>query len=170
MNEDIRNESINLINKFVKNKRQSKVIENSIYNYILENISYDSTDYTDDNVLDDISKNLYYFKVNTIVENLNPKSSIKNNYLLKAIKSKDIDLHNIANLENFEIFPDKWKDIISKETENERCRKLISTTDEFKCGNCKKNKCIFVEKQTRSADEPMTLFIECQFCHNRWKQ
>ena len=82
----------------------------------------------------------------------------------------EIDLHNIANLESYELFPDKWTDIINKESENERCRKLISTTDEFKCGNCKQNKCTFVEKQTRSADEPMTLFIECQLCHNRWKQ
>lgn len=165
MNEDIRNDSINLINKFVKNKKQSKVIESSIYNFILENISYDSIDY-DDN----ISKSLYEFKLHTIIENLNSQSTIKNNYLLKAIKSKKIDLHNIAYLENFEIFPNKWKDIMNKEIENERYKKLISTTDEFKCGNCKKNKCIFIEKQTRSADEPMTLFIECQFCHNRWKQ
>lgn len=169
MDEEIRNKSIDSINKYVRNKRQSKVIENSIYNFILDNLSYDlNTD--SDNISSDIFRNLYNFKLNNILQNLNPESRINNTYLLKAIKSKQIDLHKIANLESYELFPDKWKDIINKESENERCRKLISTTDEFKCGNCKQNKCTFVEKQTRSADEPMTLFIECQLCHNRWKQ
>ena len=34
----------------------------------------------------------------------------------------------------------------------------------FKCGKCKSMKTTYVEKQTRSADEPMTLFITCRMC------
>ncbi|KAJ3114155.1 RNA polymerase II elongation factor [Phlyctochytrium bullatum] len=32
-------------------------------------------------------------------------------------------------------------------------------TDAFKCGKCQKRKCTYYQKQTRSADEPMTTFV-----------
>ncbi|KAJ3105326.1 RNA polymerase II elongation factor [Phlyctochytrium planicorne] len=34
-------------------------------------------------------------------------------------------------------------------------------TDSFKCGKCGKRKCTYYQKQTRSADEPMTTFVVC---------
>lgn len=40
----------------------------------------------------------------------------------------------------------------------------------LKCGKCKKNNCSFSEAQTRSADEPMTVFAWCNDCGHRWKQ
>jgi len=40
----------------------------------------------------------------------------------------------------------------------------------FKCGKCKSMKTTYVEKQTRSADEPMTLFITCRMCGNVMKR
>jgi len=39
----------------------------------------------------------------------------------------------------------------------------------FVCRKCKSNKTIFYQKQTRSADEPMTTFITCENGH-RWKE
>lgn len=44
-----------------------------------------------------------------------------------------------------------------------------ATTDAFKCGKCGKRQCTYYEKQTRSADEPMTVFITCQACGNKWR-
>lgn len=35
--------------------------------------------------------------------------------------------------------------------------------------SCKQNNCAYTEAQTRSADEPMTLFVFCKNCGNRWK-
>lgn len=40
---------------------------------------------------------------------------------------------------------------------------------EFKCYKCKSNKCTFYALQTRSSDEPMTLFVTCLNCGNNWK-
>jgi len=40
----------------------------------------------------------------------------------------------------------------------------------FKCGKCKSMKTTYVEKQTRSADEPMTLFITCRMCGHVMKR
>ncbi|KAF8659275.1 hypothetical protein AX16_001850 [Volvariella volvacea WC 439] len=42
-------------------------------------------------------------------------------------------------------------------------------TDAFQCGRCKQRKCRYRQAQTRSADEPMTTFVTCVNCGNRWK-
>jgi len=42
-------------------------------------------------------------------------------------------------------------------------------TDLIQCRRCKQNNCAYTEAQTRSADEPMTLFVLCKNCGNRWK-
>ena len=39
----------------------------------------------------------------------------------------------------------------------------------FKCGKCKSMKTTYFQMQTRSADEPMTTFVTCTNCNNRWK-
>ena len=39
----------------------------------------------------------------------------------------------------------------------------------FKCGKCKSMKTTYYQMQTRSADEPMTTYVECSDCGNRWK-
>jgi len=42
-------------------------------------------------------------------------------------------------------------------------------TDLLKCGKCGKRNCTYNQIQTRSADEPMTTFVLCNECGNRWK-
>ncbi|XP_032351340.1 transcription elongation factor A protein 3 isoform X2 [Camelus ferus] len=44
-----------------------------------------------------------------------------------------------------------------------------TTTDLFQCSKCKKKNCTYNQVQTRSADEPMTTFVLCNECGNRWK-
>ena len=39
----------------------------------------------------------------------------------------------------------------------------------LQCPKCKGRKIHRIEKQTRSADEPMTTFVTCIECGNRWK-
>ena len=39
----------------------------------------------------------------------------------------------------------------------------------FRCGKCRGYKTTFYQMQTRSADEPMTVFITCHTCNIRWK-
>ncbi|EGF77653.1 hypothetical protein BATDEDRAFT_91451 [Batrachochytrium dendrobatidis JAM81] len=42
-------------------------------------------------------------------------------------------------------------------------------TDMFRCGRCKQRKATYYQMQTRSADEPMTTFVTCCHCGNKWK-
>jgi len=50
-----------------------------------------------------------------------------------------------------------------------RGQKQQASTDAFKCGKCGQRKCTYYQLQTRSADEPMTTFVTCVNCDNRWK-
>lgn len=38
------------------------------------------------------------------------------------------------------------------------------------CSRCRNRKVIYTEMQTRSADEPMTIFYRCVICDKSWKQ
>ena len=42
-------------------------------------------------------------------------------------------------------------------------------TEQFKCSRCGQRKTKYYQLQTRSADEPMTTFVTCVVCNNRWK-
>ncbi|XP_060929983.1 transcription elongation factor A protein 2 [Limanda limanda] len=42
-------------------------------------------------------------------------------------------------------------------------------TDMFLCSKCRGKSCSYTQVQIRSADEPMTTFVLCNSCGNRWK-
>ncbi|KOB86581.1 hypothetical protein PFDG_02081 [Plasmodium falciparum Dd2] len=44
-----------------------------------------------------------------------------------------------------------------------------SRKGEFQCFKCKGYDTIYHQLQTRSSDEPMTTFVTCLKCNNRWK-
>ncbi|KAF8590395.1 transcription elongation factor [Ramaria rubella] len=46
---------------------------------------------------------------------------------------------------------------------------MAAETDAFQCGRCKQRKTRYRQQQTRSADEPMTTFVTCTHCGNKWK-
>lgn len=101
-----------------------------------------------------------------------------NNEVLNKILNGQIRTSHLVHLNAAELWPTgpiakveqsmKIRDeIINGETN----RSLEELPDgAFKCGKCKKNKTTYYEMQTRSADEPMTAFITCLNCGNRWKQ
>jgi|TARA_B110001452_G_C15208171_1_gene419119 DNA-directed RNA polymerase subunit M/transcription elongation factor TFIIS len=58
-----------------------------------------------------------------------------------------------------------------KEVYPRHIERTIDITDSvLQCGKCKQNTVDYYEKQTRGADEPMTLFANCLSCGNRWRQ
>ena len=156
--------------KILNNLKLSKNIEKGIYNYII-NIAKNR------NIprlwTNKVFYNLYMNKCLSIYVNINKDSYIKNNYLLEKILNNEIDPEKVSKLSVYDIFPDNWKELMDKKSKMDELKyklKPEAMTDQFKCRKCFSRSCSYYEVQTRSADEPMTQFITCLNCKNRWKQ
>lgn len=59
----------------------------------------------------------------------------------------------------------------AKDTNLTEIRKAVMTTSTlFACPSCKARDCSWTQKQTRSGDEPMTVFCTCNRCGYLWKR
>ena len=89
----------------------------------------------------------------------------------KLIKNPEL-CKEISFKSEQELYPEIWKDITEEKKthlDNKYFPKIKASTDKFKCGKCKSKECTYYQLQTRSADEPMTTFVTCITCGNRWK-
>ncbi|XP_046445119.1 transcription elongation factor S-II-like isoform X1 [Daphnia pulex] len=80
----------------------------------------------------------------------------------------------LSNMTSEEMASDEMKNIRQKFTKESINDAQLATvqgtqTDLLKCGKCGKRNCTYNQVQTRSADEPMTTFVLCNACGNRWK-
>jgi transcription elongation factor S-II len=110
---------------------------------------------------------IYTERLRTIMVNLQ-----KNKTLLSKIKNKEIKSHKLAFMTHQEMNPEKWKPLIEDKKirdKNMYNPQIDANTDNFTCGKCKSKRCSYYQLQTRSADEPMTTFVTCIDCGNRWK-
>jgi transcription elongation factor S-II len=115
---------------------------------------------------------LYQDKCISVYSNLNTNSYVGNKRLITRLKEKEFPPHAIPFMEVENIFPEVWEEIIDRKMKKDMHiyeSKPQAMTNEFKCGKCKKNECVYQELQVRSADEPMTIFITCLNCGNKWK-
>ncbi|XP_046704077.1 transcription elongation factor A protein 3 isoform X5 [Silurus meridionalis] len=98
----------------------------------------------------------------------------KNPNLRKNVLGGAIELSRIASMSAEEMASDELKqlrNILTQEAirEHQMAKTSGTTTDLLQCGKCKKKNCTYNQVQTRSADEPMTTFVLCNECGNRWK-
>ncbi|NWX06763.1 TCEA3 protein, partial [Caloenas nicobarica] len=113
----------------------------------------------------------YRNRVRSRISNLkDPKNpGLRRNVLCGAIPP---DL--IARMTAEEMASDELKELRNAMTqeairEHQMAKTGGTVTDLFQCGKCKKKNCTYNQVQTRSADEPMTTFVLCNECGNRWK-
>lgn len=110
--------------------------------------------------------NIYIQKLKNIYINLN------NKHVMELLKNNKFKIHELAFMTHYDYNPDKWKTLIEEKKirdENKYTPKIEASTDDFTCGKCKSTKCTYYQLQTRSADEPMTTFVTCLDCGNRFK-
>lgn len=118
-------------------------------------------------------KHIYMATVRRTMNNMSPKTYVKNLRLLERLKDEEFPVQQIPFMTFDELCPDHWRNHI--DTRLKRETRLLEgdksmATDAYKCSKCQKRQCVTYELQTRSADEPMTLFVYCLNCGKQWRQ
>ena len=114
----------------------------------------------------------YLAKARSMVVNINPQSYVGNRHLATRLNEKEFLPNEMASMAPENLFPEAWEQVIQTELLQMKGAyeaNMNAMTDIYTCGKCKKNRCTFYELQTRSADEPLTTFVRCLNCGNRWK-
>uniref|UniRef100_G1T6N1 Transcription elongation factor A3 n=1 Tax=Oryctolagus cuniculus TaxID=9986 RepID=G1T6N1_RABIT len=98
----------------------------------------------------------------------------RNPGLRRNVLSGAISAGLIAKMTAEEMASDELRELRNAMTqeairEHQMAKTGGTTTDLFQCSKCKKKNCTYNQVQTRSADEPMTTFVLCNECGNRWK-
>ena len=151
------------LDEILQNKKNSINLEKGIFNFALSEAKNRKVVKKWDNPY---FVQLYVDRLRSIFTNLN------SNVLLEQLNSGAIKAHSIAFMTHQELRPEKWDELItakSKRDQNKFENNLEAATDTFTCRKCKSNKCTYMQLQLRSADEPMTTFVTCLSCGNRWR-
>ena len=150
------------INEKLNNEKHSINLEKGIFNYALKEADQRKIVKKWDNKH---FVQIYLDRLRSIYTNLNDS-------IIEQISNGTVKAHVIAFMTHQELNPEKWTKLIeakAKRDANKFETNIAAATDTFTCRKCKSNQCTYYQMQTRSADEPMTCYISCCNCGNRWK-
>ncbi|XP_045901364.1 transcription elongation factor A protein 3 isoform X2 [Micropterus dolomieu] len=127
----------------------------------------------EDHIYQDIKATDMKYK-NRVRSRISNLKDPKNPGLRRNVLAGSIELSRIATMSSEEMASDELKqlrNVLTQEAirEHQMAKTGGTTTDLLQCGKCKKKNCTYNQVQTRSADEPMTTFVLCNECGNRWK-
>ena len=150
------------INEKLNNEKHSSNLEKGIFNYTLKEATQRKIIKKWDNKH---FVQIYLDRLRSIYTNLNDN-------IIEQINNETIKAHIVAFMTHQELNPEKWSKLIdakSKRDANKFESNIEASTDTFTCRKCKSKKCTFMSVQTRSSDEPSTIFVTCLDCGNRFK-
>lgn len=110
---------------------------------------------------------IYSARLRTVLINLKQNTEMRN-----QLSTGEISVSTFAIMTHQEMNPSQWKSIIERKIKRDRLKftnNIEASTDMYTCGRCKSKKCTYYEMQTRSADEPTTVFVTCLNCGKNWK-
>ena len=149
---------------FIPDTKSAKNLEIGVYNYALKEATNRKVVKKWDNPY---FVQLYTDQLRSVYFNLQNQDSLR-----EQVEKGEIKPHKIAFMTHQEMAPEKWEDLIQAKIKRDKTKyetNMEAATDTFKCRKCHTNKCTYYQLQTRSADEPMTTFVTCLECGNRWK-
>ena len=168
----IREKTISSMKKLLNQLSESEIIdlEQEIYKKTL-------TEAEPKHIIKDwsikIFVSIYLANIRKIVGNLDSSSYVNNTELMNRYKNREITIQELSSMDYYDLYASKWKEAIERQKMIEKLQlegNKSMATDQFLCRKCFKRECTYYEMQTRSADEPMTIFINCLSCGNNWRQ
>jgi len=160
--ETFRSNIISKLSVLLDDEKSGKNLEIGIYNYTIKEANsrriikkWDNPQFVQ----------IYTDRVRSIYLNLSTD-------VISQVKNNTIKPHQVAFMTHQELRPDKWDKLIQEKIQRDKHKyetTIEAATDTFTCRKCKSKKCTYYQMQTRSADEPMTTFVTCIDCGNRWK-
>ena len=150
------------LNEKLKNEKNSLNLERGIFNYALKEAERQKVVKKWDNKH---FVQIYLDRLRSVVRNLSEE-------IVKNISDGTVLPHIVAFMTHQEMNHEKWAKLIDLKTKRDKNKfevNMAAATDTFTCRKCKGNQCTYYQLQIRSADEPMTTFISCIQCGNRWK-
>lgn len=150
------------INERLNDDVASTNLEKGIFNYALKEADQRKVVKKWDNKF---FIQIYVSHLRSILSNLNDK-------LIEDVKNGTIQSHTIAFMTHQELNYEHWAELIKAKSERDKNKfetKIAASTDTFTCRKCKGKNCTYYLQQTKSADEPMTCYVSCIDCGNKWK-
>jgi DNA-directed RNA polymerase subunit M/transcription elongation factor TFIIS len=109
---------------------------------------------------------IYLDRLRSVILNIQRKD------IQQILKSREVKPQDIPFMTHQEMNSEHWRPLIEKKMkrdENKYNQNIEASTDMFSCKKCKSKRCTYYELQTRSADEPATIFVSCLDCGKHWK-
>lgn len=115
--------------------------------------------------------NIYKHKFLSLKNAFTSNEDLKDDILKRKISVIEVIAMRPEQLRPGGVYAKTVEDNVHKEMHKEY---LIRKAEEnhvgfFKCAKCKSLKTTYYQLQTRSADEPMTVYVSCLNCGKRWK-
>jgi len=161
--DSFRNNIRGKLQELLESEKKAINLEKGIYNYALKEANNRKVVKKWDNPY---YVQIYLDRLRTIYINLGKPA------LLTSVKEGTVTVKTLAFMTHQEMQPEKWEPLIQAKIKKDKSKydtQQEAMTDTFKCRKCHSNKCSYYQMQTRSADEPMTTFVTCIECANRWK-
>lgn len=168
---NIRTKVVDNFQELVENRELATSLEDALLHFVSRQGIKENMDIDWSNR---VFWNMYRSKAISIYENLKGLSGyVQNNESwLEKLKTSEIDSRSFVEMNAIDLCPARWKSAVEKiiETEKKLYAKNENAAIFMWCSACKKKtKCDYYQMQTRSADEPMTTFVNCLECDKKWK-
>ncbi|DAA77757.1 TPA_exp: Uncharacterized protein A8136_6303 [Trichophyton benhamiae CBS 112371] len=118
------------------------------------------------------NKEVYRTKMRSLFQNLKNKSNLS---LRTRVLTNEVTPERFVNMTHEELKSDERREEDRKIQKENMDKAMVgqperSISKSLQCGKCGQRKVTYTEAQTRSADEPMTLFCTCLACGKSWRQ
>lgn len=150
------------LDEILSNESNSLNLEKGIFNYALKEAEQRKIVKKWDNAF---FVQIYVNHLRSIMKNLSAE-------ILNQIDDGTMKPHLVAFMTHYEMRPDKWSGLIDAKIKRDKNKfevNMSASTDTFTCRKCKGNQCTYYQLQTKSADESMTVYVNCCLCGNKWK-